>query len=1471
MKLGSSRSRSQGRAARGAAALLLGLLGAGLVRAQDPKAEDEPPPIQKVYVPRKAFSKVLARHLGGVLLTEAELDKLVAEASKRPAPPSLTPATPAPLEAAIQRLAITGQVEGDTAVITCAAEVAVLRDGVVALPLPLQSLGLEGVWVGEEPAQVLLTDRGACVLVTGSAAKGEAVVAARSVRWRFAQRVQPLDEPGAGLVAFPLPAAASASVSLVVPGELELVPRAGQPTLWTKVQGGTTTLQGADGGGRAGSHLLELAWRPRHAVARLAPYATCSDRSLLTVKRGVVVLDARLRLEVHRAERQSFALELPPGFVVRQLECQQSKLSYLQRADHLEVSLPAPRTGTLDLALAAELPTPAGSKDGLSLELRPLRFLDLQRVDGLFAVAAGPDTLLHFQSVQGLERADLAAYGGDTPGLLRVYRREAGAQPKLVALAKPQEARVGLTLQAALQLEQRQVKALALYRFSVEAGSVFSFRARLPQGYALERALVRDEHGRAIPHRVSERALAAAGADPNDPSQRTVELTLELSQGLRPGQELLLTVEATREAPDGLAGRGLLIPRFEGEPHSELRGYLGFAPDPAFRLAGAELAGLTPIPADELPRVGLDVPGLVLGYRVEAEGYRGRVEVREKETRVSVTELAHHRVHERVLTSELRLDLDVSGAPLDKLVLLVPKGTGPLVTVRGEGVLRETEVLGAAKDGRDRLQVSFARRLSGERSLQVSFQTKLPAPATNGGDETFTASLPQVAVEDATRAHGTLAVFSTGAAEVSAEPTGLRAIEVTEVPALQEGAEVEGRPLFAYTYVRDHALELSVKRHGAAPVLTAVAEELALQTSAGPDGSARHVARFRVKNLSNQFFALKLPEGAALWSVAVDGQGVKPAAQGALQLVPIPTAGTKGPNEVTEVVATYTQQGSPWGLFSRPQLQAPALAFGEGGDAVPVLVTTWSLSLPEDYRVLSVAGNLDGPSDGGVLGGVETLLGSTWRRLRGGALPWAGGALLLGLLVAAWPRGRRGLLVALSGGISAAEGAGGAAQRGAAAVYAGRKLLLVLLIFVLLTGLCLSNLSGAKRQVAKMADKAARMGGGAGSAVPSAPAPGAAWGTAEPAKTGALPKSEEAPDLDRAERREMERARQLEPQEERNELKRLERLRGAEERDKAQLSKQLDELKEESAKLEKKREDATPQKPGRRRRPSQPMADSVDEAPTKEEPAPEPAPPPGADAPPPAPKAPMAPESKPMPPTATTGAPADLPANGPGGPSGGRGALGGESAQAGAGGADGEEGGGVDQGAAEHDYEYSGKADGKTKKKNAPVDPSEALLGLAQQGGQTPLAQAARLDDLGAGGQVGLRSLVLELRGVGAARSFSRPGGDASLGLSLVAERLLVGAGGLLALAGFLAGLLLPRTGKLNAAALVLVALVGATALPALWPNAGVAALLNAFALGVLGAVPVLALVALGRVWESGPFARLSRALAELRAERSSS
>src|SRR5207248_211063 len=153
-----------------------------------------------------------------------------------------------------------------------------------------------------------------------------------------------------------------------------------------------------------------------------------------------------------------------------------------------------------------------------------------------------------------------------------------------------------------------------------------------------------------------------------------------------------------------------------------------------------------------------------------------------------------------------------------------------------------------------------------------------------------------------------------------------------------------GRPLVAFTYAGlEWQLGLEIERHAPASVLSAIIERLSIETSIGRDGIARHTARFVCKNLMNQFFYLKVPEGAQIWSVLVDREGVKPAEDKGAKIVPLTKAGS--PDKPVEVAVTYEVRGGGMGRFGRGALASPVLLATREGEPIPVLKTSWSLAL----------------------------------------------------------------------------------------------------------------------------------------------------------------------------------------------------------------------------------------------------------------------------------------------------------------------------------------------------------------------------------------------------------------------------------------------------------------------------------------------------------------------------------------------
>lgn len=1278
----------------------------------------------------------------------------------------------------------------------------------------------------------------------------------RKVAWELGARVEPGEERGAGILSLPMPAAAAGKLDLLVPGDVEVVvPQAAAPQqqaqlsrgrtnvaddartsqgciAWARgLEGDRTRIDGAFGGAFGGAHgegQVVVSWRPRRSAMDVTPYVVADERSVFCVRQGVVTLDAVATLEVYRAGRDRFALDLPPGFVARSLVVEGEEATQSQRGDRVELVLGAPRTGRFVVRLRAELTTGIG-EGRQQLALQPLGFPDVQRASGLVGLAQGDGTVVGFDEVTGLERADAGDLGATPSGgdvLLRVYRR-LPAPARLAVSAAPQAPRVDLVMRAVVGLGEREARALTIFQFRVQEGRVFRVTADVP-GFGVETVQVR---------------LVRGGATVEPVHQLTVTegaVLVELQEALRAGQELFLNVQAVREEPQGLAGRTVDVPRITGSPATTLRGHVGFAPDEAFRLTGVAQTGLTAIPAAELPRAGLDVAGLVLGYRIDGADYAGQVHLTPRETRVSSQLTTHHRVAERVVETDALIELDIEGAPVTTLELLLPVGVGRLARIEAPDLKDDRELLGTTDDGRERWRLTFEQRKAGLLPLRVRFETTAAADA--GQDATV--ELPRVAVAGAFRERGQVAVFSSDATELQAKAQGLRAVEVADVAPLP-GSAFTGRPLFGYTHTAaDHRLELTVKRRDAAAVLAAVVERLELKTSAAPDGLSRHEAVFHVRRLESQFFALKLPEGAQLWSVVVNGQGVKPAEQDGLKLVPLPSGPTGG---LDAIAVTYSLRRGAWGVTSRADMAAPELLVSRDR-TVPVLRTRWTLALPDDYRVLEFAGNLRG-ADAGAARPLALGLG---RAAREATLPV--GLLLLALALGASARARAALVGGLARSGTQARGAGQALV----GVVTPRRV--VIGVAVVLLVLCV--VSVPLRLFSQSLEKAS-VGGSAYREMPTASAPADGY-YADPAheqmerdlsnvtRTSDMDFYEDAPGTGGGGRGGRFDGAGAAPQQKAEERRTL--------REK--------ELGIETEGTRSRRSRGEPDSRRLEMAPAEPPAPAAPPAPPSAAPAPRPQ----------APRREQGPAAGRDLADLREAAQADesdaddatgLHFGRPGRPSDrmlGR--------QAGA--------AGKADGPADELAAAEGRDDGEPPAEAPPESPvvDPAALGMTfGGGGATGSAEAKKPapvvrqevavpDDLQPG-RVGLRSLVLALPAVGRDVVLERPGGQARLDVQVVRDDALTLAAGALALAGLLAGVLVPGRARVTYLGLLLVGLGVLTALPYVLADARATPLLNALALGLVLAGPVHALRGLGALAtraaaQTGPRDEALRALGVL-------
>ena len=138
------------------------------------------------------------------------------------------------------------------------------------------------------------------------------------------------------------------------------------------------------------------------------------------------------------------------------------------------------------------------------------------------------------------------------------------------------------------------------------------------------------------------------------------------------------------------------------------------------------------------------------------------------------------------------------------------------------------------------------------------------------------------------------------------------------------------------------------------PPLNGLATEASLTSALTPLGERITRARYAFMPMAGrQFFSLRLPEGAELWSVLVNGEGVKPSKQDAVKggrqlLISLPPSGR---NATVNIEALYREKGNPLRDSMRLRFEGPSLD-------IPISKTSWNLFMPQGFEYLSYGGSL---------------------------------------------------------------------------------------------------------------------------------------------------------------------------------------------------------------------------------------------------------------------------------------------------------------------------------------------------------------------------------------------------------------------------------------------------------------------------------------------------------------------------------
>jgi hypothetical protein len=226
---------------------------------------------------------------------------------------------------------------------------------------------------------------------------------------------------------------------------------------------------------------------------------------------------------------------------------------------------------------------------------------------------------------------------------------------------------------------------------------------------------------------------------------------------------------------------------------------------------------------------------------------------------------------EVAVTGTASAEVQVKSGKLTALQLELP-GDVNLLSLSGPSIRSHHA---AEAEGVLLVDVAFTQEMEGEFRLELRYERILPEAQAGSQVEAPTPRVRGAEVEQ-----GRIAVEALSAVEVRpALAEQLTAVDVGELPQ-QLVLRTTNPILMAYKYLHAeprHRLTLGLDRHRLAGVQEAAIDRADYRTLHTRDGLQVTTAELLVRNTRKQFLRLRLPRGAVIWSVFVDGRAEKPA------------------------------------------------------------------------------------------------------------------------------------------------------------------------------------------------------------------------------------------------------------------------------------------------------------------------------------------------------------------------------------------------------------------------------------------------------------------------------------------------------------------------------------------------------------------------------------------------------------------
>ncbi len=493
---------------------------------------------------------------------------------------------------------------------------------------------------------------------------------------------------------------------------------------------------------------------------------------------------------------------------------------------------------------------------------------------------------------------------------------------------------VDVTSEALLTVMPENQTLTAVFNYDVKKAGIFSTRIELPDGF---------DRAEATGDAVESSSVQKAGA-------KNV-LEVKFNQR-RLGQfSFQVTADATRKTPD----EALTVPVFRPLDVQRHEAKVGVAVHVSLKATTGALGDLR---TEDIRNVGTlrpqneNVTPLTLGFRYRGDEVKtAQIAFELRKPRVSAEVLALMEVREALIRNTWWINYNVEYAGVNEFSVAVLKEIADDIQFDGANIKERIKSEDPKFPGMEIWKITLQDKNLGPYELKISLER--PRGQLKA-DQTASVALPEIKPLDLFRETGQIAVLKDGNLEFT--KTDTKGTEVIDPKELHGQLQQNG-VFLAYKYnAHPLSLSLDVAKNLYLDVPTALVTSAWINTVVAEDKSQTTEVFYLVRNNSQQFFSIRLPEGGKMLAdVSVRGELQQP---------------SRRPNQNEMLVRLPVQQGSEQTFVIRFIYEVPAQNPGKGlwprgtirveppalADGTEIMQTRWSLYLPSGYKYVKFGG-----------------------------------------------------------------------------------------------------------------------------------------------------------------------------------------------------------------------------------------------------------------------------------------------------------------------------------------------------------------------------------------------------------------------------------------------------------------------------------------------------------------------------------